>query len=112
MKRRAIVALCVGFCVTPALAQQAMTGAETKAFIDGKSVEFSDGIATYKTDGKYDYYVRANGATSRGKWSIQGDRVCVDFDNGRNRCDQYFKEGSKISLKTSNGTLYPVTSVK
>lgn len=111
-KAAALMGVCVGLMVVPGLAQQAMSGDEAKAFITGKTIEFSDGIATYKADGRYEYYVKANGSTSRGKWSVQGDRVCVDFDGGNNRCDQYVKDGAKISIKTSRGTLYPVTAVK
>jgi hypothetical protein len=107
----AAVGLHLSLIAAPALAQQVMSGDETKAYIVGKTIEFSDGMATYKVDGKYEYYVRANGTTYRGKWSVQGDRVCVDFEAGNNRCDQFLKDGAKISMKTSRGT-YPVTGVK
>jgi hypothetical protein len=112
MQLMAVVGLCLSLIAAPVLAQQAMSGDETKAWITGKTIEFSDGMATYKADGKYEYYVKTNGATSRGKWSIQGDRVCVDFDTGRNRCDQYLKDGTKTFLKTSSGTSYQVTGIK
>lgn len=107
-----IVGACVSFMVIPVFAQQAMSGDEIKTLITGKTIEMSDGMATYKADGKYEYYLKSNGATTRGKWSVQGDRVCVDFDAGSNRCDQYVKDGSKVSLKNSRGTLFPVTAVK
>jgi hypothetical protein len=107
-----LLGACICLVVVPGLAQQVMSGDEAKAFITGRTIEFSDGTATYKADGRYEYYVRANGSTSRGKWSVQGDRVCVDFDGGNSRCDQYVKDGTKISIKTSRGTLYPVTAVK
>lgn len=107
----AAAGLCLSLIAGPALAQQVMSGDEAKAYIAGKTIEFSDGMATYKNDGKYEYYARANGTTYRGKWSVQGDRVCVDFDAGNNRCDQYLKDGARVSLKTSRGT-FPVTGVK
>lgn len=106
------VALCLSSIVGPALAQQVMSGDEIKAYVSGKIVELGDGMATYKPDGRYEYYIKNTGANSRGKWSIQGDRVCVDFDAGGSRCDQYLKDGTKVLLKTSRGTSYPVLSVK
>ena len=108
----AMAALCLSLVGAPVLAQQAISGDEIKALIAGKTIDFSEGMATYKADGKYEYYVKANGATSRGKWSVQGDRVCVEFDTGRSRCDQYLKDGAKTFLKNSNGTSYQVTGVK
>ena len=112
MKNWAITGLCLVAFTGSALAQQPMAGDELKAFVAGKSIELSDGIAAYKADGKYEYWVRGNGQTFRGKWSVQGDRVCCSFDNGNSRCDQYLKEGSKISLRNSQGKLFPVVSVK
>ena len=108
----AMVGLCSSLIAAPVLAQQAMSGDEIKALITGKIIDFSEGMATYKADGKYEYYIKANGGTSRGKWSVQGDRVCVDFDAGGNRCDQYFKDGTRTFLKNSRGTMYQVTGVK
>lgn len=112
MKIWVLIGAFLGLFTTPALAQQAMSGAELKAYISGKSIEFSDGRATYKADGNYEYFVKTNVTVARGKWSIKGDEVCVDFDDGGDRCDQYVKEGDKISLKNSKGTIVPVTAVK
>ena len=108
----AMVGLCLSLIAAPVLAQQAMSGDEIKALITGRTIDLTDGMATYKADGKYEFYVKANGATSRGKWSVQGDRVCVDFDAGGSRCDQYLKDGTKTFLKNSRGTMYQVTGVK
>lgn len=82
-----------------------MAGDELQRLVMGKNIRYSDGaIASYKTDGRYEY--NNGGTASRGTWSVQGNRLCVDFDNGRNRCDQVFKEGVKMFLKNSNGTKF------
>ena len=113
MTRLAVIfAACVGLVAIPAFAQQALSGDEIKALVTGKIIETSGGIISYKADGKYEYYGKSNGATFRGKWSIRGDQVCVDFDAGDKRCDRYVKDGSRISLKNSQGALFPVTAVK
>ena len=112
MKHWAITGLCLLAFAATASAQQPMAGDDLKTFVAGKSIELSDGIAAYKADGKYEYWVRSNGQTARGAWSVQGDSVCVSFDSGGRRCDQYLKDGSKVSLKNSRGTLFPVLSVK
>ena len=111
--QKLLVALCLSSIAVSASAQQAMSGDDLKKYVSGKAIEMSDGIATYKADGKYEYWSRSNGQTSRGKWSVQADKVCVDFDGGNNRCDQYLKDtAGKMSLKTSRGSTYPVVSVK
>jgi len=90
---------------TTVSAQQALAGDELKSLISGKSVRFSDGsgVATYKADGKYEFFNMNTGATRRGKWIINADRVCIDSDDGHKRCDQYIKEGGRTYLKNSSG---------
>ena len=92
--------------------QSGRRNCKIKALVTGKTVETSGGKITYKADGKYEYYGKSNGATFRGKWFVRGNQVCVDFDAGDKRCDQYVKDGSRISLKNSKGELFPVTAVK
>ena len=55
--------------------------------ITGKTIETTGGMISYKADGRYEYYSKSNGATFRGKWSVRGDQVCVDFDAGDKRCN-------------------------
>jgi len=110
----ALVVVFICSVTTSVSAQQALAGDELRTLISGKNIRFSDGsgVATYKTDGKYEFFIMragANaGATVRGKWSVNGNRVCVDFDNGQSRCDQYIKEGGSISLKNSMSGKIPV----
>ena len=104
-------AIASALAATGAAAQQAMSSEEIKGLVTGKSLQIgSDGVATYKADGKYEYYVKSNGQTARGKWSVQGDRICVVFDAGGNRCDQFLRDAGKTLLKNSRGTTFVVSA--
>jgi len=99
------VALLMGF--GSAYAQQPATTDEIKALVVGKEFGVSNiGIATYKADGRYEFYGLNGGGTSRGKYSITEDRICVDFNMGWKRCDQILKDGGKYYLKNARGTTY------
>lgn len=108
-RQLAFVVLFVCSVTTTVSAQQALAGDELKTLISGKNIKFSDGsgVATYKADGKYEFFNMNIGATRRGKWIINGDRVCVDFDDGQKRCDQYIKESGSMYLKNSRGGKVP-----
>ncbi len=111
MRQALAILVAVAAMATGAAAQpQPMSSDEIKKLISGKNAEIgADGIATYKADGKYEYLSRVNGNTSRGKWSVQGDSVCVDFDAGGRRCDQILKDGAKVILKNNRGGTFPIT---
>jgi len=103
-----LIGTIIGF--GSAHAQQIIAGDDLKQLVTGKTVDFgAPGSATYKSDGKYEFYNKSNGATFRGKWSVQGDRLCVDFDSGIQRCDQYLRNGTNIVIKNYSGTTFPVT---
>ena len=109
--RHTFVFIAAVLISTAAVAQQPMSSDEIKSLINGKQFTVgSDGFATYKADGSYEYTVSSDLRTFRGKWSVQGDRVCVQFDNGTSRCDQYLKDGTKIVLKNSQGRTFTVTA--
>lgn len=112
MKNWAVAGLCLISSAAPAWADEPMTGEETRAFISGKTIEFDNGIATYKPDGSYEYHLKSSGMTWPGTWLINQDKVCIRFDNGPSRCDQYVKEGDRIGLMNSRGIVSPVTGVR
>ena len=95
-----------------AAAQQPLAGDALKAFVSGKSLDYgSDGTATYKADGKYEYYNKGNGQTARGAWNVRDDRLCVDFNDGQKRCDQLIRDANnKVLLKNARGQTFPVTA--
>ena len=81
-----LVSFSLALLAGPVCAQQPLAGDALKTLVSGKSVDVgNDGTATYKADGKYDYFSKSNGRTFRGQWSVQADRLCVNFDNGNQR---------------------------
>jgi hypothetical protein len=111
VKHALAVAMALAVVGTPTVAQQSLSGEAIKALVSGKNMDYgNDGTASYKADGRYEYFNKSNGATSRGKWVVQGDSLCVDFDNGQKRCDQFLKDANnRVLLKNSRGTTFPVT---
>ena len=105
-----LFALTIALVSTSVLAQQVIPSEEVRQLVSGKTVDFGqDGSASYGTDGKYEYFNKNNGSRSRGTWSLQGDRLCVAFDNGRSRCDQFLKDGGRTVLKDSQGRTFSVS---
>ena len=99
----ACVALLIGF--GSAYAQQPLTTDEIKALVVGKEFRLGTvGIVEWKADGRYSFLGLNGGGTSRGKYSITEDRICVDFDQGWKRCDQITKDGGKYYFKSSRGS--------
>lgn len=93
-----------------AFAQQPLSSGEILALVTGKSLAIGDsGVATYRADSNYDFATK-QGGNFRGKWKVQGDSVCVTFDTGRSRCDQFVKEANTVYLKNAGGTKYQVTA--
>lgn len=71
-----------------------LSGEPLQAFLVGKSLRYNfDGVvSTYFADGRYgyrDYEVRDGG-----RYTITGDVVCITFEDGGRRCDQFAQIGS------------------
>lgn len=104
-----IAAVSIFAWSTVAFAQQPLTSDEVMALVTGKSLAIGDtGVATYGAGSNYDFATK-QGGNFRGKWKVQGDSVCVTFDTGRSRCDQFLKEANTVYLKNASGTKYQVT---
>lgn len=59
----------------------------------------------WRTDGQYSFLGLNGGGTSRGKYTIAEDKVCVTFNNnGAIRCDRILKNGGKYYFWTRRGT--------
>ena len=78
------------------------------AAIRGKTVMLDEGSTLeYRADGTYVYTI--GGRASRGNWNIGANgAVCVNFPNGRGRCDNYLEQNGKLYLRNSGGNLYQV----
>lgn len=71
-----------------------LAGQQLQAFLVGKSLRYNlNGVvSTYFADGRYgyrDYEVRDGGS-----YTITGDEVCITFEDGGQRCDQFALIGS------------------
>ncbi len=103
-----IAAASISFWSVGAFAQQPLSSDEITTLVTGKSLAIGDsGVASYRSDSTYDF-ATTQGGNFRGKWKVQGDSVCVTFDTGRSRCDQFLKEANTIYLKNASGTKYRV----
>jgi len=71
-----------------------------------KTAHYNDGvIAQYKCNG--DYKVSLRGYPDQtGKYTLKGDRVCVDFQSGKRRCDTVLP-GNK--LRSKGGMVFTFT---
>ena len=112
-KKRLIAAATIlsfvlsGACIAHA---EVLSGKELNAMLRGKTADFGpEGTSSYETDGKYEFRAKSDSQRVRGNWSVQGNRVCVDFDAGGSRCDQYLKDGHQTVLKDARGVTFPVT---
>lgn len=81
--------------------------------LTGRLVEFFDGSKSrYGRDGLYGYTYTDDGPIWSGRFEVFGDsRVCVDFDNGSRRCDQFVRDGDRVVLITEDGTRFPVRNL-
>jgi len=102
---------------TPAWAQdgirasdQILDRAAMSDLLSGHIVEFHDGSkSSYAPDGTYGYTYTDDGPVWSGQYEVQSDsRVCVNFDNGSRRCDQFVKDGERVILVTEDGLRFPI----
>jgi hypothetical protein len=71
-----------------------LSGDALQAFLVGKTLRYTlNGVnSTFYADGRYgyrDYEVRDGGS-----YAITGDEVCITFEDGGRRCDQYAQIGA------------------
>jgi hypothetical protein len=71
--------------------------AEIQKYIVGHTIT-AGGSLNYGKDGRYTF-----NDGSPGTYRVDNGRICVDFDNGRARCDKIVKDAGKYYLITSKG---------
>ena len=81
--------------VNISLADVPVPAAELTKIISGKTVSIGNQSAVYSANGTYTF---AGGFP--GKWRVSAGRICVDFNDGRARCDRIVRD---------NGQLYMIT---
>ncbi|MCG6902717.1 MAG: hypothetical protein LJE68_08550 [Rhodobacter sp.] len=116
---RVLTLICL-FAATAASAQQGLrdsdvrlSKAELTEALSGKVLEFySNGLATYQADGRYDYRYSADGERVPGRYQVKdGSEVCVAFDNGFERCDFVVQSSGRLVMVIFNGERYPVRTI-
>lgn len=102
---------------TPAFAQdgirgsdQLLTAEELTDLLSDQVIEFYDGSKSrFAADGHYSYTYTDDGPAWTGTFEVSDNsRVCVDFDNGSRRCDQFVLDGERTVLVTTDGLRFPV----
>lgn len=86
---------------------------ELTELISGNMLEFhTNGLATYRADGSYDWRYAPDGERVPGIYQITDDSsVCVDFANGFSRCDYIVRAGERYVMIIENGERYPVRMI-
>jgi hypothetical protein len=80
----------------------ALTSNRTLALPDNSLSRFSAGSS-------FSYTYPDKGGTDFGLFSVERDgRVCIDFDNGRSRCDLFVRNGNLLIMLTEKGERFPI----
>jgi hypothetical protein len=87
----------------------ALTPAEMAALTDNRVVEFYEGgQSRYSVGGSYSYTYQGGG-TAFGRFRVQdGGVICIEFNNGRSRCDQFVYSHGRLVMITESGDRFPV----
>jgi len=87
-----------------------LTEPQVSALTAGRTLTFfDDGQSKYSVGGAYSYTYADDGGMAFGRFTIKKDgRVCIDFTNGRRRCDLYVKSGGLLIMITERGDRFPV----
>ncbi|WP_370400085.1 hypothetical protein [Sulfitobacter sp. JB4-11] len=113
---RILIALL--FLAPPALADgfpmlsgdRALDRAEVNAMTSGGDVEFFEGgVSRYSVGGAYSYTYADEGGTAYGRFNVTPDGlICIDFRNGRSRCDRFVHSHGRLVMITESGDRYPI----
>jgi len=79
-------------------AERSATATEIKSFAVGHDINCGGAICHYGADGSYSY----NGA-SPGRYRISSGMICVNFNDGGQRCDHIVVDGTSYSLINKTG---------
>ncbi|MBM1633398.1 hypothetical protein JQV27_07515 [Sulfitobacter mediterraneus] len=87
----------------------ALSREEVLSLTATQRVEFYEGgVSHYSVGGAYSY-TYAGGGTAFGRFQVGSDGVvCVDFRNGRHRCDQFVHSHGRVVMITEDGQRFPI----
>lgn len=74
----------------------------TKLEIEKMAVGKTLGVKKYMANGRYTFQ-----GGNPGKYTISNGKICIAFDNGRNRCDRIVTDGKSYTLVNGEGERYP-----
>ncbi len=82
---------------------------EVQALTAQHVVEFYEGgKSRYSVGGSYSYTYQGGG-TAFGKFEIGPDGlVCIQFNNGRGRCDRFVRSHGRTVMITETGDRFPI----
>lgn len=105
--------LLAAFTIThPAESAEAFyKGSALKKLLRGKTIRLSTGgKIQYKRSGGYLF--SNNRGKFKGKYRFTSTHVCVDFANGRKRCDRFVNDGGVTYFQNNSGGRYKVRSIR
>ena len=117
---RYLLTFLLTFLATSALAEDGFRETDVRLdkidltdLISGRVLEFYDGgKSSYGFDGSYGYTYTDDGPVWAGQYRVmENSRVCVDFDNGSQRCDHIVMNGENAVLIIADGTRFPVRNI-
>jgi hypothetical protein len=78
----------------------------------GLTLRLDDGtILVYRADGSYSYS-DPSGRRAGGRWTQNGEQVCVYFPNGNRRCDRTVWQGTvPVQLVNAQGGAWSITVI-
>ena len=87
----------------------ALTREEVLALTHNRQVIFYEGgQSRYSVGGAYSYTYQGGG-TAFGRFEVGQDGVvCIDFRNGRSRCDQFVHSHGRLVMITQSGDRFPI----
>lgn len=84
--------------------------AEVVALTAKGDVEFFEGgVSRYSVGGAYSYTYANDGDTAYGRFNISDNGlICIDFRNGRSRCDRFVRSHGRLVMITESGDRFPI----
>ncbi|MEM9967018.1 MAG: hypothetical protein AAF755_02825 [Pseudomonadota bacterium] len=87
----------------------ALSREEVSQLTRNQMIEFYEGgQARYSVGGSYSYTYQGGG-TAFGQFNVAQDGVvCITFQNGRSRCDQFVYSHGRLVMITEKGERFPI----
>jgi len=98
-----LLGLGAAMAAGPARADQMFDGSEIRSLLLGKSALFADySVSEYLPDGRYSY-VAANNLLFRGRYAIEGNKLCLALDDEPRFCQRVGIDSLGLFMLTDAG---------